>query len=79
MLSKAEIQKFQKVIEENLSALFSALYPGYNTQYWNYRNKIGPHCPMCKAAAKHIYTSEVKRKGQEFIQRFKADDWEDYS
>jgi len=55
------------------------LYPGYYEQYWNYRNKIGPHCPMCKAAARFIYVQEVKRKGQEFIQRFKLSEWEDYS
>ena len=79
MLNAAETQKFQKVIEQSLPVLFQQLYPGYYEQYWNYRNKIGPHCPMCKAAARFIYVQEVKRKGQEFIQRFKLSEWEDYS
>lgn len=79
MLNAAETQKFQEVIERRLPVLFQQLYPGYNEQYWNYRNKIGPHCPMCKAAARFIYIHEVKRKGQEFIQRFKSSEWEDYS
>ena len=79
MLNKAETQRFQEVIERKLAALLECLYPEYNVQYWNYRNKIGPHCPMCKAAARHMYMSEVKRKGQEFIQRFQTNDWDGYN
>jgi hypothetical protein len=79
MLSKEDTRLFQNALEGSLSRLVDSLYPAYYKQYWNYRNKIGPHCPMCKAAARHIYVEEVKRKGQEFIQRFKENDWVGYS
>jgi hypothetical protein len=78
MLSPAETSQFQKYIEGPLSSLLQQYYPEYKTTYDRFRKHIGPQCGYCKAAARTMYSFEVKRTGEDFINRLKTGDWNGY-
>lgn len=78
MISNDELKKFQRVIEGPLESLALSLYPEYMATYQRFRKAVGPQCAYCKSAAKTIYAFEMKRKGDDFIERFKNGNWSDY-
>lgn len=73
-----DIKAFQKEIEGPLHALFSKLYPAHVQTYDRFRKRVGPQCPICKSAAKFMFSSEVQRKGQVFLDSFKSGNWDSY-
>ena len=78
MLSEDKILKFQHIIETDLRTVLYAHHEPYMVQYFNFKNKIGRKCLLCKQAAKTLYALEFKRKGQDFIQRFSSNNWIGY-
>lgn len=78
MANDEEIKKFQKQIEGPLRGLLFNLYSNHIVTYERFRQRIGPQCPICKSAAKFMYASEVKRKGQEFLSRLETGNWDSY-
>jgi len=73
-----ELKRFQRVVEGPLESFLIELYPGYMATYQKFRKAIGPHCVYCKAAAKTMYAFEIKRKGDDFLERFKNGNWNEY-
>ena len=80
MLNAKDLRKFQSAVEKqtSLKEVLTGLYPSYIDSYFRFRKKIGPHCAFCRAAARFMFLSEVKRKS-DFIKRFQASDWKDYN
>jgi len=79
MLSEDKLANFQKTIEGPLSSLLQQYYPEYKTTYDRFRKHIGPQCGYCKAAARTMFFSEVKRKGKDFLSRVESGDWNGYN
>jgi hypothetical protein len=81
MLNPTNLRKFQNVVEKesNLKEVLTELYPTYIASYFRFRKKIGPHCAFCRAAARFMFFSEVKRNSPDFVRRFENNDWENYS
>lgn len=78
MLNQEDTSKFQKALEGPLKSLFTSKYDSFMTSYSKFRERVGPQCPFCKAAARTIFQFEVQRKGQDFLDRFKNGDWNGY-
>jgi len=79
MLNKKDLKSFQNVIEKKIRIPLEERYPNYVMQYFRYRERVGPHCTFCRSAARFMFVSEVHRLGQEFVNRFRDDNWENYS
>jgi hypothetical protein len=74
----ANLRLFQRALEGPLKEFAEKKYPDYMRQYNRFRERNGPTCPFCKAAAKFIYMSEFSQKGPNFIDRVKSEDWTNY-
>ena len=70
---------FQGYLEGPLKDTLFLSYEPYMSAYFRYRDRTGPQCPFCKAAAKHIYLSEFSKHGNEFLERIRNGRWEGYS
>lgn len=79
VLTPEDTKRFQTVIEGPLKDLLTGLYDSYMTNYFRFRNRIGPQCPLCKSAARTMFALEVKRKGDDFLTRWRSGDWNGYS
>lgn len=77
-IKNEDIKQFQPILESSFLSKAQSIYPEYMRQYLRFRTRNGPQCPFCFSAAKHIYLSEISRKGVDFLSRLQSNNWTDY-
>ena len=76
-LDKGTLRAWQIVLETVLPDYLLKRYPGEMGTYKRFRQKNGPHCPICRSAAKIMFKSEAVARN-DFLPRFQNNDWDGY-
>lgn len=77
-IPKSDLIEWQRYIEGELNGILQRKYPQYMSTYTRFREKIGPHCAYCKAAAATMFALE-RKNNPEFMERFTNGNWSGYS